>query len=62
MPPLSSEVRVVSRAMRGSSLILKDEMSVWMLVDEMADEMGSSDVLSNSKSEKIIRMVLMTLK
>ena len=62
MPPLSSEVRVVSRAMSGSSLILKDEMSFWMLADEMADEKGSSEELSNSKSEKIIRMALMTLK
>ena len=62
MPPLSSEVRVVSRAMSGSSLILNDEISLWMLDDEMAVEMGSSEVLSNSKSEKIIRMALMTLK
>ena len=62
MPPLSSEVRVLSRAMSGSSLILNEETSLWMLEDEMAVEMGSSEVLSNSKSEKIIRMALMTLK
>ena len=62
IPPLSSEVRVDSRAMSGSSLILSDETSLWMLDDEMADEMGSSEVLSNSKSEKIIRMALMMLK
>ena len=62
MPPLSSEVRVLSKAMSGSSLILIDETSLWMLDDEMAVEMGSSEELSNSKSEKIIRMALMTLK
>ena len=62
IPPLSSEVRVLSRAMSGSSLILNEETSLWIEEDEMAVEMGSSDVLSNSKSEKIIRMALMTLK
>ena len=62
MPPLSSEVRVVSRAMSGSSLILNDEISLWMVADEKTEEMGSSEELSNSKSEKIIRMALMTLE
>ena len=50
IPPLSSEVRVVSRAVSGSNLILNDETSLWMLDDEMAVEMGSSEELSISKS------------
>ena len=62
IPPLSSEVRVDSRAMSGSSLILSDETSLWMLDEKMVDEMGSSGVLSNSKLEKIIQMALMMLK
>jgi hypothetical protein len=48
--------------MSGSNLILNEETSLWMLDDAMAVEMGSSEVLSNSKSEKIIRRALMTLE